>query len=395
MNINKQYIYFLNSKSIVFFPLFILLWSTSLFAMGPFSHDTKTEAGFLEGNCRGDCTKNNIIDNELKGITDYHQCLVKRNSKKCQEISEEERITCYLEGQGQSFKNLKKSGGQALISCIENLGYSFVFLFKLVLNAIQISASMIIDSEARQDSIDSVSSLKNYTVIEFYKAYEEAKGNNKVERLLQAAMSIGGSAFNKLWAGVSNFYEEQDETFSCYSWPIQSGLICSMVLGFVVPGGTIVNILKQGARGAKISLQATKKTKSVVKAAMENMKKKSTKALSATEIKKIAANLQSTIRNRILASTTNIPKNARTELTQFFNRLNPKSLKSNIEKAMKEKNLASPQFPTFITGVFMSNAGMVLSKESRRFIIKEIADVLATSYAKAHVRNSDFEYIFP
>ena len=392
MNINKQYIYFLNSKSIVFFPLFILLWSTSLFAMGPFSHDTKTEAGFLEGNCRGDCAKNNIIDNELKGITDYHQCLVKRNSKKCQEISEEERITCHPKG--QALKDYTKSGGQALISCIENLGYSFVFLFKLVLNAIQISASMITDSEARQDSIDSVSSLKNYTVIEFYRAYEEAKGDN-VERLLQAAMKIGGNAFNRIWAGVSNFYKEQNETFSCYSWSIQSGLICSMVLGFVVPGGTIVNILKQGARGAKISLQATKKTKSVVKVAIENMKKKGAKILSATEIKKIAANLQSTIRNRILAPTTNIPKNARTELTQFFNRLNPKSLKSNIEKAMKEKNLASPQFPTFITGVFMSNAGMTLSKESRKFIIKEIADVLATSYAKAHVRNSDFEYIFP
>ena len=392
MNINKQYIYFLNSKSIVFFPLLILLWSTSLFAMGPFSHDTKTEAGFLEGNCRGDCTKNNIIDNELKGITDYHQCLIKRNSKKCQEISEEERITCHPKG--QSLTDYTKSGGQALISCIENLGYSFVFLFKLVLNAIQISTSMVIDSETRENTIGHFSSLKNYTIIEFYKAYEEAKGD-KAERLLQAAMKIGGNAFNRIWAGVSNFYKEQNETFSCYSWPIQSGLICSMVLGFVVPGGTIVNILKQGARGAKISLQATQKTKSVVKAAMENMKKKGTKALSATAIKKIAANLQSTIQNRILAPTTNISKNTRTELTQFFNRLNPKSLKSNIEKAMKEKNLASPQFPTFITGVFMSNAGRILSKESRQFIIKEIADVLATSYAKAHVRNSNFEYISP
>ena len=62
---------------------------------------------------------------------------------------------------------------------------------------------------------------------------------------------------------------------------------------------------------------------------------------------------------------------------------------------MKEKNPESLQFPTFVAGIFMSQAGVVLSKESHRFIIREITDTLATSYAKAHIRNSDFEYVSP
>ncbi|MDE0118612.1 MAG: hypothetical protein OXM55_01225 [Bdellovibrionales bacterium] len=61
----------------------------------------------------------------------------------------------------------------------------------------------------------------------------------------------------------------------------------------------------------------------------------------------------------------------------------------------KEKNLQSPQFPTFLAGMLMSQAGIVLSKKSSQFIIKEITDTLATTYAKAHIRNSDFEYISP
>ena len=250
---------------------------------------------------------------------------------------------------------------------------------------------MIIDSETRDTASDYLASLKNYTVIEFYKAYAEAKGKKK-ERLLQAAMEVGGDAFNKIWAGVSHFYTDHIEIFNCYNNAIKSGLVCSMVLGFVIPGGTIASILKQGT---KISLQATKTTQSLAKAAMRNMKKKRVKALSPVEIKKIALDLQSTVRNRILTSTNNIPYKVRTELTQLLNKLNPKSFQSQLEKAIKEKNPESPQFPTFVAGMLMSQTGILLSKESSQFIIKEITDTLATSYAKAHVRNSDFEYISP
>ena len=389
MNV-KKYLCFL-----IIFSIFAFLWSALSFAdvsdIYPSPYDMETEAGFT-GSCRGDCVEGNMEDNELKNITNYHQCLAKHNSKTCKKVSKEERITCHREG--HSSKDYIKSGSQAIISCLENFGYSFVFLFQLVWNAIQVSASMITDAETKQATGNYFSSLKNYTAIEFYKAYKEAKGE-KIEKLLQAAINIGGDALNRIWNGATNFYTDLTDTFSCYNGPIQSGLVCSMVLGFIIPGGTVINVLKLGARGAKVSLHATNKTHSLAKAAMENMKKKGIRSLPPTELKKIAADLQNTIRNRILKPTINIPQTARTELVQFLNKLNPKSLKSSLEKAMKEKNPESPQFPTFVAGIFMSNAGVVLSKESRRFIIREIADTLATSYAKAHIRNSDFKYILP
>ena len=80
----------------------------------------------------------------------------------------------------------------------------------------------------------------------------------------------------------------------------------------------------------------------------------------------------------------------------FFKKMNLKKKKLfQSISTIKNWNPEFPQFPTFVAGIFMSNAGVVLSKESRRFIIREIVDTLATSYAKAHIRNSDFKYILP
>ena len=376
----KKYISFL-----IFFCF--LTGSLSSFAIVPNPNSLKTEAGFIE-NCTGNCKPNNA----LKDITDYHQCLAKRDSERCQKISKEERMTCHMEG--SSSMDYIKSGKQAVISCIENFGYSFVFLFKLAWNAIQVAASMITDSETRETTANYFSSVKNYSVIEFYKAYRDAEGG-KIERLLEAVMSVAGDALNRIWTRASHFYTNLTETFSCYNGPIQSGLICSMVLGYLIPGGTVMNILTQAVRAGKISAQASKTTHSLAKTALENVKRQSIKPLSSAEIRRIATSLPGTIRNRLLASTANIPGKVRTELTQFLNKINPRSLKASVEKAMKEKNPGSPQFPTLVAGIFMSQAGVILSKEGRQFITKEIADVVTTAYAKADIRNSDFEYAIP
>lgn len=376
--INKRHISFL-----IVFPCFI--WSFSSFAIVP--NNIKTEAGFLEA-----CTFNCKPGDALKDMTDYHQCLAQRDSERCQKIPKEERMTCHIEG--NSSIDYIKSGKQAITSCIENFGYSFVFLFQLAWKAIQVAASMITDSETRETTANYFSSVRNFTAIEFYKAYRDAEGG-KLERLLAAVISVAGDALNRIWTNASHFYTNLTETFSCYNGPIQSGLICSMVLGYLIPGGTVMNILTQAVRAGKISAQASKATHSLAKTALENVKRQGLKPLSSTEIRRIATSLPGTIRNRILAPTANIPEKVRTELTQFFNKLNPRSLKSSIEAVIKEKNPGSPQFPTLVAGLFMSQAGVVLSKEGRQFITKEIADVVATAYAKADVRNSDFEYAIP
>ena len=377
---NKKYISFL-----MIFSVFI--WSFSSFAIVPTSNSLKTEAGFIEP-----CTFNCIPSDALKDITDYHQCLAKRDSERCQKIPKEERITCLIEG--HSSTNYIKGGKQAIISCIENFGYSFVFLFKLAWSAIQVAASMITDSETRETTANYFSSVKNYFVIDFYKTYRDAEGE-EIERLLEAVMNVAGDALNRIWTSASHFYTNLTKTFSCYNGPIQSGLICSMVLGYLIPGGTVMNVLTQAVRAGKISAQASKATHSLAKTAIENVKRQSIKPLSSTEIRRIATNLPGIIRNRLLAPTANISGKVRTELTQFLNKINPKSLKASVEKAMKEKNPGSPQFPTLVAGIFMSQAGVILSKEGRQFMTKEIADVVATAYAKADIRSSGFEYAIP
>ena len=376
---NRKYISFL-----IVCPFFIWCFFSSAHAS---KNINTTEAGFLE-TCTGICKRTN----ELQDITNYHQCLAKRDSEVCQKVPKEERMTCHTEG--SSPIDYIKSGKQAVLSCMENFGYSFVFLFKLAWSAIQVAASMITDSETRETTANYLSSVKNYSVLEFYKAYREAKGG-RAERLLEAVMSVAGDALSRIWTSASNFYVNLTNTFSCYNGPIQSGLICSMVLGYIIPGGTVMSILNQAARAGKISANASKATHSLAKTALENVKRQGIKPLSSTEIRRIATRLPGTIRGRVLAPTANIPGKVRTELTQFLNKIDPRSLKTGIEKIMKEKNPASPQFATLAAGLFMSQAGVILSKEGRQFLTKEIADVVTTAYAKADIRNSDFEYAVP
>ena len=376
----KKYICFL-----IVFPF--IIWNPSSFTIVTTPNNLKTEAGFIEA-CTGNCKLSDV----LKDITDYHQCLTKRDSERCKKIPKEELMTCHMDG--HSSIDYIKGGKQAIISCFENFGYSFVFLFKLAWSAIQVAADMITDSETRETTANYFSSVKNYSLIEFYKAYRDAEGG-KIERLLEAVISVAGDALNRIWTSASNFYTNISETFSCYNGPIQSGLICSMVLGYLIPGGTVMNILTQAIRAGKISAHASRATHSLAKTAIESVKRQAIKPLSSTEIRRIATSLSGTIRNRLLAPTANISQKARAELTQFLNKLNPRSLKFSIEKAMKENNPGSPQFPTLVAGIFMSQAGIVLSKEGRQFITKEIADVVATAYAKTDVRNSDFEYAIP
>lgn len=357
----------------------------SIEAMPPL-FDEKTEAGFSI-NCNKGCS----TESGIKNITDYHECLRKLNSSECQAVDKKQRITC--EPEDTSLKSYVMEGVYTAISCVEFFGQSFAFLFKLLWSIVEFLGSLAVDTASREMSASYLSSVKNYVFIEFYKAYIKADGN-ELEKALQALYSVGGDNLNMFFSGISNFLEKQYDTFHCYNNVTRNGLVCSMLVGVILPGGSLFNAIKVSRVAGQLVLQPAKDTKGLVDSFIkDSLKRPSVKVLSKKELQSLVSSFYNKINSRIIGSSKALSRKAQNEISVLFQKLDKNTIYSFMEKPFKEAieqgRTSSSMFPTLISGLLIANAGVILSKESHQFLIKEVSDIVATIYVDEKMKNEN------
>ena len=359
-------------RVILFFSLFFGVFFIE--AMPPLL-DEKTEAGFSTH-----CNKGCSIGNDIKNMTDYHQCLKKLNSSECQAVDKTQRMTC--EPEDASLKSYVMEGVYTIFSCAEFFGQSFIFLFELLWSTIKFLGSLSVDTG--ETSVSYLSSVKNYVFIEFYKAYREAEGS-EMEKALQALYSVGGENLNMVFSGISNFLEKQYNAFHCYNDVTRNGLICSMLVGVILPGGSLFNAIKVSRVAGQLALQPAKGTKGLIDSFIKNgLKGKSVKVLSKKELQSLMSSFYNKIQSRTIGSSKALSRKAQSEISALFQKLDKNALYSFMEKPFKEAiergRANSSVFPTLMSDLLIANAGVILSKESHQFLVKEVSDILATTY---------------
>ncbi len=366
--------------------LFSLFFSVFSIEAMPLLFNEKTEAG-SSTNCDKGCS----TENDIKDITDYHECLRKLNSDECQAVDKTQRITC--EPADTSLQSYIMEGAYTAVSCVEFFGQSFAFLFKLLWSIVKFLGSLAVDTASREMSASYLSSVKNYVFIEFYKAYMKADGN-QMEKALQALYSVGGDNLNMIFSGISDFLERQYDTFYCYNNVTRNGLICSMLVGVILPGGSLFNAIKVSRVAGQLVLQPAKGTRGLVDSFIkDSLKGRSVKVLSKKELQSLISSFYNKMHSRIIGSSKSLSRKAQNEIAVFVQKLDKDALYSFMEKpfreAIEQGRTGSSVFPTLVSGLLIANAGVILSKESHQFLVKEVSDILATVYVDEKMRNEN------
>ena len=356
---------------------------------GPDLSEAQTEAGFAfecpgSGQCAGQAA------DSLK----LTECFSRLLSKECRDVPKKHRMTCGRDG---SLADYAQGAGQSVFSCGEYLLSSAEFLFELARGALQFSAAVAFDSEARGEAANYLSSAKNYLSIEFYRAWKEAEGT-KAERLLKAAASLAGDSFSAMFSWLRQFVSEQHASFMCYSGSAQTAILCSVLAGLAipVPGSSMFSSIAAGLKAGKLSSKTAKLLKKTVDNSMGAFRsgggaRFKGKALSGKGLKAASSRIYADMSQRLIQASKNMPKSVQKEVSELFSKANAKAIQLRLEgaarAAAKGSSLSSAAFLAAAAGALTSYR-IYLSKDTAEFVTKEISDQMSTAYVGSLLEES-------
>ena len=316
----------------------------------------------------------------FKFLSENQECLKIISAKECRGLPREEKKTCSEsdEIQQSDIKSLFKQ-------CAEGIASSYVFIFDLLLYAINNSVSWLFSSE--QDTEDS--SAESYIFIEFYKVYSNAKGS-QLERALEAALVVGGQAFDTIWSTVTDFLHTKYKVLRCYNSRIQFAMTCSFILGMLlpIPAGGVVTALKTGAKIGTTGIKVGTATIGNPKTLKSVVAKKIQLRSFVDDMKLHFDNLK----GRVMNASKNLPKRQKKEIQTFFQNVNREQFMSSMNGFLS-KNLSAGQLVNrerikdaltlaLTTGAINT---VRLSPRSATIVTENLVNTLATEYVHESV----------
>ena len=345
-------------KPLIFLCLCFSFQSFSKGKAGKGSAQKDTEAGFVF-----ECSHC-----ELKNISSVNKeklkCFKTIYSEECRRIPIEDKKTCK-----DDLDALKLADTSAfLLQCVKETALSFQFVFELLWYGITASTSWLFDSD--EDS----SSAQNYIYLEFYKAYQTAKGSD-LEKALKAAELIGKEAFNFIWSNIKNFLITEYKSFKCYNSRAQAQLACVFTAGLLVPvpGASFLNLVKTGVKGLKLAKQP--KTK------LNNLKK----TIQISTVKKHIQSNFDPIKKNVLERSKKLTQAQRDQIKQFFSKVNREQFIKSISKQLsrvKEAALSKESIRSAVVSSLTVGSSHIiqLSQKSAFAVAEGVADTIAIEY---------------